>query len=49
MKNMNLNESNVHHEVTMRDSFEFFNKKWVSEYDNNLVYDPWPHKKIELV
>ncbi|KAH1212787.1 hypothetical protein GmHk_14G040889 [Glycine max] len=35
MKNMNLNESNVDHEVTMRD---FLNEEGVTENDNDLVY-----------
>ena len=38
MKNMNLNESNVDHEVTMRD---FLNEEGVTENDNDLVYVRW--------
>ena len=39
MENMNLNESNVKHEVTMGDSFGFFNEG-IPKNDNDLVYVP---------
>ena len=41
IENMNLNESNVKHEVTMGDSFGFFNEG-IPKNDNDLVYVPWP-------
>ena len=40
MENMNLNESNIDHEVTMGDSFEFFNEEGVPKNDNDLIYVP---------